>query len=195
MRTKTGEIKVGSSSISVKGDGVEVEVSVSPNQLMSLLDVLEGRRAGIRIGRGKEGKKHLIEVFRPQDGGVVVVGKVFEGDTLKGKKSFRLRSGAFVLSAEVKGALRSAMEEGKEIRRFVSPLYYSLGGRGLYLLYKEKEAFVPRSACGALLEALKQRGELEVGKVKVQGEKLYVGDKEVEEHAKAEIQRLLELCS
>lgn len=193
MKTKRGEIKVKKEGIEIEGEDFEFFIPLGTTGLLKFWDILEEKKNSFRIGKVREGKKYLLETFVPENGVVVVVGKIFEGEELKKKLSFRLRQGKYVLIAEVKEALKDALKEGWEIKRFVFPLYYSLSDRGLYMIWKEKEAYIPKKFLIVLREALKSDGNFQVGKVKVESGKLFIGNREVDKEHKREIERLLEL--
>lgn len=193
MKTKKGEIKVKKEGIEIEGEDFEFFIPLGTTGLLKFWDILEEKKNSFRIGKVREGKKYLLETFVPENGVVVVVGKIFEGEELKKKLSFRLRQGKYVLIAEVKEALKDALKEGWEIKRFVFPLYYSLSDRGLYMIWKEEEAYIPKKFLIVLREALKSDGNFQVGKVKVESGKLFIGNREVDKEHKREIERLLEL--
>lgn len=195
MRTKRGEIKVNTEGLEIRGKDFEFFVPLGTTGLLKLWDILEGRRNTFRIAKVKGGERYLLETFIPPDNeeAVVIVGKIFEGDELKKKISFLLRQGKYMLIAELKEALRNVLKNGGEVKRFVSPLYYSLSNRGLYLIWKEDEAYIPKRFLIALREALEAKGNFQVGKVKVNSGKLFIGDKEVTEEHRREIERLLSL--
>lgn len=193
MKTKRGEIKVKKEGIEIEGEDFEFFIPLGTTGLLKFWDILEEKKNSFRIGKVREGKKYLLETFVPENGVVVVVGKIFEGEELKKKLSFRLRQGKYVLIAEVKEALKDALKEGWEIKRFVFPLYYSLSDRGLYMIWKEEEAYIPKKFLIVLREALKSDGNFQVGKVKVESGKLFIGNREVDKEHKREIERLLEL--
>lgn len=193
MKTKRGEIKVKKEGIEIEGEDFEFFIPLGTTGLLKFWDILEEKKNSFRIGKVREGKKYLLETFVPENGVVVVVGKIFEGEEVKKKLSFRLRQGKYVLIAEVKEALKDALKEGWEIKRFVFPLYYSLSDRGLYMIWKEEEAYIPKKFLIVLREALKSDGNFQVGKVKVESGKLFIGNREVDKEHKREIERLLEL--
>lgn len=193
MKTKKGEIKVKKEGIEIEGEDFEFFIPLGTTGLLKFWDILEEKKNSFRIGKVREGKKYLLETFVPENGVVVVVGKIFEGEEVKKKLSFRLRQGKYVLIAEVKEALKDALKEGWEIKRFVFPLYYSLSDRGLYMIWKEEEAYIPKKFLIVLREALKSDGNFQVGKVKVESGKLFIGNREVDKEHKREIERLLEL--
>ena len=195
MKTKKGEIKVNGENLEIRGKDFEFLVPLGTTGLLKLWDILEGKRTTFRIAKVKGGKRYLLETFIPPDNeeAVVIVGKIFEGDELKKKLSFLLRQGKYMLIAELKEALREVLKNGGEVKRFVSPLYYSLSDRGLYMIWKEEEAYIPKKLLIVLREALKSDGNFQVGKVKVESGKLFIGDREVGKEHKREIERLLEL--
>lgn len=193
MKTKKGEIKVKKEGIEIEGEDFEFFIPLGTTGLLKFWDILEEKKNSFRIGKVREGKKYLLETFVPENGVVVVVGKIFEGEEVKKKLSFHLRQGKYVLIAEVKEALKDALKEGWEIKRFVFPLYYSLSDRGLYMIWKEEEAYIPKKFLIVLREALKSDGNFQVGKVKVESGKLFIGNREVDKEHKREIERLLEL--
>jgi len=195
MRTRKGEIKVNGESLEIRGKDFEFFIHLGTTGLLKLWDILEGKKKTLRIAKVMEGKRYLLEAFVPHDDerAAIIVGKIFEGDELKKKLSFLLRQGKYMLIAEVKEALREVLKNGGEIKRFVSPLYYSLSDRGLYLIWKEEEAYIPKRFLVALREALGTEGNFQVGKVKVESGKLFIGNKEVTEEHRREVDRLLSL--
>lgn len=194
MRTRKGEIRVSGEGLEIKGKDFDFFVPLGTTGLLKIWDILEGKRKTFRVAKVKEGKRYLLEVFIPEDtNGVVIVGKIFEGDELKKKLSFLLKQGKYALIGELKKALREILKNGGELKRFVSPLYYSLSDKGLYLIWKEEEAYIPKYSLIALREALEAGGDFQVGKVKVNSGKLFIGDKEVTEEHRKEIERLLNL--
>jgi len=193
MRTRTGELKLEGREFVIKSGDFEFRIPLSVQQVLKIMDVIDGKVKGYRVGKKRGKERYLLEVFVPEEQeGVVVVGKVFEGDELRGKKSFLLRQGRYVLKAELKEAIRKYLSEGGEIKRFVSPLYYSLSQRGLYLIWKDTEAYIPRRSLSIFKEVLSSDGTISFGKVKVENGKLYVGDSEVDEEHVKEIKKILE---
>jgi len=61
------------------------------------------------------------------------------------------------------------------------------------MIWKEEEAYIPEKFLIVLREALKSDGNFQVGKVKVESGKLFIGNREVDKEHKREIERLLEL--